>query len=315
MIPGAVTAAVRKSWDVSGCFKELCPELSGKINKQDLRSCTHLHHALDACVLGLIPYIVPAHRNGLLRRVLAMRRLPEELMREVRQIADKRHYILNDDGRIMLKDLPNSVKENIREKLMEQRVIKHIPANMSGASLKETMQRVISIEGNGEDAMVCLRKSSFMVGEDGKRTTVKANKLVGIFPEGSSKLKPLKAAIEIDGNYGVALDPSPVVIRHVRVFKQILALKKKNGGKPVRILKNGMLIRLTSPQDTKREGIWRIASIKDNKVGIALDLQRPHYAGSGSKKHESNWINIRLVTLRTKYHLEIHHTSYTGNPR
>ena len=315
MIPGAVTAAVRKSWDVSGCFKELCPELSGKINKQDLRSCTHLHHALDACVLGLIPYIVPAHRNGLLRRVLAMRRLPEELMREVRQIADKRHYILNDDGRIMLKDLPNSVKENIREKLMEQRVIKHIPANMSGASLKETMQRVISIEGNGEDAMVCLRKSSFMVGEDGKRTTVKANKLVGIFPEGSSKLKPLKAAIEIDGNYGVALDPSPVVIRHVRVFKQILALKKKNGGKPVRILKNGMLIRLTSPQDTKREGIWRIASIKDNKVGIALDLQRPHYAGSGSKKHESNWINIRLVTLRTKYHLEIHPTSYTGNPR
>lgn len=315
MIPGAVTAAVRKSWDVSGCFKELCPELSGKINKQDLRSCTHLHHALDACVLGLIPYIVPAHRNGLLRRVLVMRRLPEELMREVRQIADKRHYILNDDGRIMLKDLPNSVKENIREKLMEQRVIKHIPANMSGASLKETMQRVISIEGNGEDAMVCLRKSSFMVGEDGKRTTVKANKLVGIFPEGSSKLKPLKAAIEIDGNYGVALDPSPVVIRHVRVFKQILALKKKNGGKPVRILKNGMLIRLTSPQDTKREGIWRIASIKDNKVGIALDLQRPHYAGSGSKKHESNWINIRLVTLRTKYHLEIHPTSYTGNPR
>ncbi|WP_302016078.1 HNH endonuclease domain-containing protein, partial [uncultured Akkermansia sp.] len=145
MIPGAVTAAVRKSWDVVGCFKELCPEavdpVSGKINKQDLRSCTHLHHALDACVLGLIPYIIPAHRHGLLRRGLAMRRLPEELMREVREVADKRHYILNDDGRMLLKDLPNSVKENIREKLMEQRVVKHIPADMSGASLKETIQR------------------------------------------------------------------------------------------------------------------------------------------------------------------------------
>lgn len=325
MIPGAVTAAVRKSWDVLGCFKELCPEtvdpVSGKINKQDLRSCTHLHHALDACVLGLIPHIIPAHRNGLLRRVLAMRRLPEELMREVRRIADKRHYILNDDGRMMLRDLPNSLKENIREKLMEQRVIKHVPSDMSGASLRETMQRVLSIEGRGGDDVACLRKSSSIVGEDGKRirakeiNTVKANKLVGIFPEGSSKLKPLKAAIEIEGNYGVALDPHPVVIRHVRVFKQILALKKKNGGKPVRILKNGMLIKLTSPQDPKREGVWRIDSIQDGKNGIILNLQRPHYAGSIKKNHGSNWRGNRFATLLKKYHLEIHPTSYTGKPR
>lgn len=326
MIPGAVTAAVRKSWDVLGCFKELCPEavdpVSGKINKQDLRSCTHLHHALDACVLGLIPCIIPAHRHGLLRRVLAMRRLTEELMREVRQVADKRHYILNDDGRMMLSDLPNSIKENIREQLMEQRVIKHIPADMSGASLKETIQRVLSIEGDGDDAMVCLRKSSSIVGEDGTRTrtketnTVKANKLMGIFPEGSSKLNPLKAAIEIDDNYGLALDPSPAVIRHMKVFKQIQGLKEKNGGKPVRILKKGMLVKLTSPQDPNREGIWRIASIKDIKqTGIAFDLQRPHYAGPGNKKHKSNWINVRLATLLKKYHLEIHPTSYTGNLR
>lgn len=322
MIPGAVTAAVRKSWDVLGCFKELCPEavnpVSGKINKQDLRSCTHLHHALDACVLGFIPYIIPAHRNGLLRRVLAMRRFPEELMREARQIADKRHYLLNDDGWIMLRDLPNSIKENIREKLMEQRVIKHIPSDMSGASLKETMQRVISIEGKGEDAMVCLRKSSSMVGGDGKRTRtneankVKANKLVGVFPEGSSKLNSLKAAIEIGGNYGVALDPNPIVIRHIRVFKQILALKKKNGGKPIRILKNGMLIRLASSQDPKREGIWRIASIKDGKNGITLDIQRPHYAGSIILKNQSNWREVKLFSLIRNYNLEIISTSYTG---
>lgn len=312
MIPGAVTAAVRKSWDVLGCFKELCPEtvdpVSGKINKQDLRSCTHLHHALDACVLGLIPHIIPAYRNGLLRRVLAMRRLPEELMWEVRQIADKRHYILNDDGRMMLRDLPNSIKENIREKLMEQRVIKHVPTDMSGASLRETMQRVLSIEGNGDHAMVKLPS------KDGSKY-VKANKLVGVFPEGSSTLKPLKAALEIEVNYGVALDPHPVVIRHVRVFKQILALKKKNGGKPVRILKNGMLIKLTSPQDPKREGIWRIDSIQDGKNGIILNLQRPHYAGSIKKNHGSNWRGNRFATLLKKYHLEIHPTSYTGNPR
>lgn len=311
-VPGAVTAAVRQSWDVLGCFKELCPEAidpdSGKINKQDLRSCTHLHHALDACVLGLISSIVPVHRNGLLRRVLAMRRLTEELMREVRQVADKRHYLLNDDGRMMLRDLPNSIKENIREKLMEQRVINHVPSDMSGASLRETMQRVLSIEGNGDRAMVKLSS------KDGSKS-VKANKLVGIFPEGSSTLKPLKAALEIDDNYGVALDPNPVVIRHIKVFKQILALKKKNGGKPVRILKKGMLIKLTSPQDPKREGIWRINSIRDEEKGILLDLQRPHYAGSIKKTHESNWRGKKFAILLKKYHLEIYPTSYTGKPR
>lgn len=237
-----------------------------------------------------------------------MRRLTEELMREVRQVADKRHYLLNDDGRMILRDLPNSIKENIREKLMEQRVIKHVPSDMSGASLRETMQRVLSIEGNGDRAMVKLSS------KDGPKS-VKANKLVGIFPEGSSTLKPLKAALEIDGNYGVALDPNPVVIRHIKVFKQILALKKKNGGKPIRILKNGMLIKLTSPQDPKREGIWRIASIKDNKEGIALDLQRSHYAGPSSKTHPFNWVNVSLVSLLKKYRLEIYPTSYTGKPR
>lgn len=316
MIPGAVTAEVRKAWDVFGVFKELCPEaadpVSSKILKENLRSLTHLHHALDACVLGLIPDIIPAHHNGLLRRVLAMRRIPEKLIPQVRPVANQRHYVLNDDGRMILRDLSISLKENIREKLMEQRVVEHIPADMGGALLKETMQRVLSVQGNGEDAMVSLSKK-----KDGKKkkNQVKASKLVGVFPEGASKLKALKAAIEIDDNYGVALDPKPVVIRHIKVFKRIMALKEQNGGKPVRILKKGMLIHLTSSKDPKRTGVWRITSIKDNKGGIAISLQIPHSAVPRDKTHEFNWINVKLDTLLTKYRLEIYPTSYTGTPR
>lgn len=172
LIPGAVTAEVRKSWDVLGVFKELCPEAadpdSGKILKENLRSLTHLHHALDACVLGLIPDIIPAHHNGLLRRVLAMRRIPEKLIPQVRPVANQRHYVLNDDGRMILRDLSTSLKENIREKLMEQRVVKHIPADMGGALLKETMQRVLSVDGSGEDAMVSLSKK-----KDGKKEKIR----------------------------------------------------------------------------------------------------------------------------------------------
>ncbi|WP_300782662.1 HNH endonuclease domain-containing protein [uncultured Akkermansia sp.] len=316
LIPGAVTAEVRKSWDVLGVFKELCPEaadpVSGKILKENLRSLTHLHHALDACVLGLIPDIIPAHHNGLLRRVLAMRRIPEKLIPQVRPVANQRHYVLNDDGRMILRDLSISLKENIREKLMEQRVVKHIPADMGGALLKETMQRVLSVQGNGEDAMVSLSKK-----KDGKKekNQVKASKLVGVFPEGASKLKALKAAIEIEGNYGVALDPKPVVIRHIKVFKQIMSLKEQNGGKPVRILKNGMLVHLPSSKDPRRTGVWRIASIKDGKVGVKLDLQRAHCAAPTNKKHECNWREVDLISLLKKYQMKIYPTSYTGTPR
>lgn len=316
LIPGAVTAEVRKSWDVLGVFKELCPEaadpVSGKILKENLRSLTHLHHALDACVLGLIPDIIPAHHNGLLRRVLAMRRISEKLIPQVRPVANQRHYVLNDDGRMMLRDLSASLKENIREQLMEQRVIQHVPADMGGALLEETMQRVLEVQGNGEDAMVSLSKK-----KDGKKekNQVKASKLVGVFPEGPSKLKALKAAIEIEDNYGVALDPKPVVIRHIKVFKQIMALKEQNGGKPVRILKKGMLVHLASSKDPRRTGVWRIVSIKDEKVGVKLDLQRAHCAASIKKKHECNWRGVGFISLLKKYQMKIYPTSYTGTPR
>lgn len=212
----------------------------------------------------------------------------------------------------MLRDLSASLKENIREQLMEQRVIQHVPADMGGALLKETMQRVLSVDGSGEDAMVSLSKK-----KDGKKekNQVKASKLVGVFPEGPSKLKALKAAIEIDGNYGVALDPKPVVIRHIKVFKRIMALKEQNGGKPVRILKKGMLIHLTSSKDPKHAGVWRIESIQDSKGGVKLDLQRAHCAVPKNKTHECNWREVDLISLLKKYQMKRYPTSYTGTPR
>lgn len=97
-----------------------------------------------------------------------MRRIPEKLIPQVRPVANQRHYVLNDDGRMMLRDLSASLKENIREQLMEQRVIQHVPADMGGALLKETMQRVLSVDGSGEDAMVSLSKK-----KDGKKEKIR----------------------------------------------------------------------------------------------------------------------------------------------
>ncbi len=326
-IPGTITGIVAKSWDVFGCLATLCPEkvrAGNKIIKGDLRDCTHLHHAVDACVLGLIPHLIPEHRNGILRKALAMRHLPKEEAEKVRKEYNKRYYGLNttDKGsRLSLNDLPASIKENIRERLLEQRVVQHVPADMSGASLKETIQRVVAVEGEGVDAMVTLQRSSTQVKEDGtrKRTfttnVVKASKVMGLKPKCQSKLKPLKAAIEVDSNYGVALDPIPSVLRHVSVYRKLKELKKQNGGNPVRVLKNGMLITLFSDNDPKRNGIWRIASIKDAKNGVTVDLQRAHFAGNTSLKHINNWREVLLVSLIKKYNLKLIRSSYSGTPR
>ncbi|MEI9961638.1 MAG: type II CRISPR RNA-guided endonuclease Cas9 [Limisphaerales bacterium] len=65
-LPGAVTGTVRKGWDLLGCLELAAPQVKdadGNIkNKTDIRDLTHLHHALDACVLGLASHLLP--NNG-----------------------------------------------------------------------------------------------------------------------------------------------------------------------------------------------------------------------------------------------------------
>lgn len=321
-IPGGITALVRKSWDVLGCFTQLCPELKNgreKIDKGELRGVTHLHHALDACVLGLIPHVIPNHRGGILRQALLQRRFNDKNTESLQNEPKRRYYLLDtSEHRIQLKDLPPAIKENISQKLLEQRVIRHLPSDRSGAKLKETIQRIVSIEGEGDEALVTLAKSSSEVINGKRKYTktstggIKASKLIGVFPTGESKLKKIKGAIEIDANFGLALDPKPTVIRHVKVQQKIQELVAQNNGKPIRILRAGMIIKLHSDKDPKRNGLWRVVSIKEAEKGILLDLQIPHSAIPSTKTHPHNWINARINTLNDKYNLLIIHPSYTG---
>ncbi len=72
-LPGSVTGTVRKGWNLLGCLATAAPqvkETDGSIkNKTDIRNLTHLHHALDACVLGLASHYLP--NNGGLWEVIA----------------------------------------------------------------------------------------------------------------------------------------------------------------------------------------------------------------------------------------------------
>jgi hypothetical protein len=163
---------------------------------------------------------------------------------------------------------------------------------MNGLRVEQNAWRVLKVE-NGE---AHLRQR--MRQPDGSRVTKDATekivKLLGLQPNGGTgKLERNMAALVIPDNYGLALDPEPVIIPFHKVWPRIDELRKRCGGKNPRVLRNGMLIALPKG---KFAGIWRIFSVKNNATGIALDIGRPDVVRLRNKV-EGHKINVRLATL------------------
>jgi len=304
-LPGSVTGAVRKSWDCLGCLAPACPEVmqmrptigpdrqlvldaDGKPSlslqvrpKGEIRDITHLHHALDACVIAFAAHFLP--KDGKLWEQIVTKKVlkhDEAAFRERYQwhgllkLAEPKDE--RDQARarkLEVLDLPDTFKKQIVEALKERRVVQHVPADMSGARLEMNTWRVLKTEGD----QVMLRQRTFgpkdIDPETGarKRTTKdakeRASKLVGLKP---GKLADLKGALVIGENYGVALQPEPTMIAFHQVKKQLEELRAKNGGRPVQVLRNGMLIRVP---EGNYQGVWRVRSCKDkSRDGLVLAL-------------------------------------------
>ena len=181
---------------------------------------------------------------------------------------------------------------------------------MSGAMLDTQYKRLIEQDGKlylknrePDNNTAKQRKNERKTLEE-----IKPNKIIGLL---SSKLRSIKAALVINENYGIALDPEPTIVRHAAVYKALSKLHKDNKYKPVRILRTGMLISITKHKEPKRNRLWRIASVKENASGPALDLQHPDSAISASKTASQNWINVSLKSL-IKSGIIIHEKSYIG---
>src|SRR5207249_4687309 len=134
-LPGSVTGAVRKSWKLLGCLAQTNPQVlnseelgedgSPKVRtKTEIRSITHLHHALDACVLVFASHFLP--RDGGAWQLLVRRRLNADEQRRARQLFDWAVEITKD-GELRLADLPPALKAQICERLNERRVVQHLP--------------------------------------------------------------------------------------------------------------------------------------------------------------------------------------------
>jgi CRISPR-associated endonuclease Csn1 len=295
-LPGSVTGEVRKAWKLIGCLGAANPaifEADGKTpkRKDDIRGITHLHHALDACVLGLASLYFPRHgavwsamvkaggdpeADDDRRLWLAMtKRRPSTA--EAALLKATGLYQPDSEGRLHLNDLPDALKQQIRQRLAEKRVVQHIPADMSGVKVEENTRGVVAVK----DGRVVLRQRS---GRDAKtglqvvKTTDEApGKLLGLNPPGGDgKLKRQKGVRVITDNFGVAiLDHAPegeekfVVIPWHRVWHRLNELKARNGGEAPRVLRNGQVVSITSGTYAGR---WRVFSIKAKQAGIKVNL-------------------------------------------
>jgi hypothetical protein len=284
-----------------------------------------MHHALDAATLALAAHYFPlkikgADQKGKIWRVLLKRRRTAEEKDFLFKLGifDRYQRVRRDkeggesaENDVRLRDLPTRVKEELTRSLAQCRVAQHVPADQSGAKAELTTWGIVSTTGTGDDARINLQQRTTTVENGRRRIDVKTReerdgKLLGTAPKnGSGKLKAIKGAIIIGENYGLALDPLPTVIPFHDVPGRLKELKAANGGAPVRVLRNGMLIRLFDQGE--RDGIWRIYTVQ---ASLKIDLVRPGTYGR-PKKGSNVWREVSVAGLLKK-RLEILPHCYAG---
>lgn len=315
-LPGSVTGTIRKGWSLLGCLALAAPqvkEADGSMkNKTDIRNVTHLHHALDACVLGLAAHYLP--NNGGLWELM-LKRNPNEMEKTL--LRSTGYFGFDKEGRFGLTELPETLKEQIRQRLAEKRVVQHIPADMSGMRVEENTRGITAIK----DDRIFLRQQSrdAKTGKlSVKETEESANKVIGLKP---GKLTPQNGVRVITDNFGVAiLDHAPesekkfVIVPWHKVWPRLQELKMRNAGKVPRVLRIGTLIRVSNPRNKDYKGIWMVRGVQLNqRAGYLVDISEPDVIEYRVPKRKDCKQNVGLKAL-LQGGLEILKTPLTGIP-
>lgn len=117
---------------------------------------------------------------------------------ERRQLAALAIFDFNNENRFEMRDLDDNLKQQIRQRLAEKRVVQHIPARMDGLPVDLNMWRLkgwkpdgkADLEKHSRDASGKRKSDTPNAGADNK------DRLIGWQPEnGNGKLKQLKAVL------------------------------------------------------------------------------------------------------------------------
>ena len=305
LIPGRITKEVRMGFNLLGTLARVNPEVlneEGRLKtKTEIRDVSHLHHAVDAMTLGLASTLIPA--DGSVWGAMLKRR---PLDHERSWLEKTGVFQFDASGRPGLRPLDPETLESAQRCICECRVATHMRASKRGAALEKTIWGIVAQDGDTVELRQQTRDKDGLITR--KSQTVNVKRVLGISPRGESKLKPIKGAIIISDNFGVALDPEPEVIPFHQVWRRLGEIKKRNNGVMPRVLRNGMLIRVAKG---RYEGAWKIFSVKDDqRMGVVLDMGAPDVV-TLKDKTPGHKRNIRLSTLM-KDGLDICAGGYTG---
>ena len=257
-LPGRLTGEARKSWKLLGLLSAVNENITSETPKNDIRGLTHLHHAMDAAVMGLMAHCADNLSDGTSWQLLLKRNLRPE---EKNLLKANMRNIGFDGNRAHLLDVPNEIKEQLRRCLLERRVVQHVPSSMEGLKVEENTRGIVAF--NEERKKVTLRQT-------GNETEEVSGKLLGYKTEGS-KLADQKGVRVINQNFGVALTHPPQIITWHKVYPKLKKIEQKTGRWPA-VLRNGMLIHVPKGNYAKASKIWKIFSLKNNASGMAVDM-------------------------------------------
>lgn len=299
-MPGSVTAVLRNGWKLLGLLARANPNVkdpeTGEMKiKTEIREITHLHHALDACTIGLAEMYFP--RDGGLWTLITKRNPSDH---EKQQLVALGIFEQDSKGQLhLVDDLGDALKEQIAECLMEKRVVQHVPKDMSGMKVEENTRRVISIkEGRAKLRQQVRDPKTGKLSQ--KETEEPLIKLVGL---SEGKLKQQKGVRVITDNFGVAVltslpEGTPTqdrlkIIPWHRVWHRIAELRKLNAGHMPLILRAGDVIDV---KEGTYPGTWMIHSVKNNANALSVDMGWPDVV-TLKNKTPGHKINVRLASL------------------
>jgi CRISPR-associated endonuclease Csn1 len=310
VLPGVVTGAVRKSWQLMGCLADVTRDVldvDGELrSKAEIRGITHLHHAVDAATLAYAHALLPSDGAVLARLVtlLQRRKIPAPDRDFLRSLLP---LDIDGEGRWQLKPLPEATLRQLRERLKECRVVQHVPADMGGVRLEQNTWRVERVE---EDRVFLRQKSprnaqGMRQAPFKKRDEIEVAKAFGLR---AGRLRDVQGVRVLAGNFGIAVLNAPTVpeadriqiVRHNRVWETLKTLRKLNAGSPPILFRAGALIDVPTGS---RKGRWRITSIKKSEAfGISFDLA----TADGTKLAKGNapvtkLLQDGMVLVKTNY--------------
>ena len=337
-VPGSVTGFLRPKFSLDSCLSAAVPRIqaeqkkrraqaaerlgirldegelpedaeerltsASRLVKQEIRDLTHLHHAIDA-VTQALAYLLfdPADWKILLKR-----HIPER--DRLRLQAKYPILAFSRDGDLSIPAIPPALLQSAVQALEQKRVVQHVPSRMHGISVEQTTWRILDAS-NPDQVKLDQQTRDAQTGHLSRKSAAEKSSLLlgGPFAPDNSKLKAIKGAVKIDANWGLALDPEPVIIPYFKVFPRLRELRRLNNNRPVRVIRKGNLIRV---ERGTYAGIWKVLSVKGKASGLCLNFCTADYP-KGNNAHRPDYCDGIPLNALLKGGLSILKPTLTGS--